>query len=145
MKITICCSLSFANEAKRTKQDLESLGYNVEVPETILECEQQNISDIKAWIKQFVAKDPDGFDKLKRERMRIHLEKIVSSDAVLVLNYDKGLIKNYIGANTLIEMAIAFWYKKKIFLLNSIPELDYTEEIKGMDPIVLHNCFDLIK
>lgn len=34
-------------------------------------------------------------------------------------------------------MGFAYVLKKKIFLLNPIPELSYSDEIKAMKPIVL--------
>jgi hypothetical protein len=53
------------------------------------------------------------------------------------LNYDKNNVKGYIGANTLLEMGLAFHLRKKIFLLNRIPEIGYKEEILGMGPFVI--------
>lgn len=45
---------------------------------------------------------------------------------------------NYIGGNVLMEMAIASYLKKHIFILNDIPsESSYVEEIIGLGPIVL--------
>lgn len=37
---------------------------------------------------------------------------ICGSDAILVLNYDKKGIKNYIGGNTLMEMGFAHVHDK---------------------------------
>ena len=36
-------------------------------------------------------------------------------------------------------MGLAFYLKKKIFLLNDIPEMSFKEEILGMKPIVINN------
>ena len=54
-----------------------------------------------------------------------------------VCNYDKKDIKGYIGGNTLMEMGLAFFLKKKIYLLNEIPEISYKEEILGVKPIII--------
>ena len=62
----------------------------------------------------------------------------------LVLNYDKNGVKNYIGGNTLMEMGLAFFLKKKIYLLNQIPKLSYKEEVLGMRPIILGGDFSKI-
>ncbi|NCB34336.1 MAG: ABC transporter ATP-binding protein, partial [Erysipelotrichia bacterium] len=51
-----------------------------------------------------------------------YYDAIVLSDAILVLNFDKKGIKNYIGGNTLMEMAFAHVNNKKVFLLNAVPE-----------------------
>ena len=42
------------------------------------------------------------------------------ADAVLVLNYDKKGIKNYIGGNTLMEIGFAHVLNQKIFLLKLV-------------------------
>jgi hypothetical protein len=64
---------------------------------------------------------------------------------VLILNYSKKEIANYIGANTLIEMGLAFYLHKKIFLLNPIPEISYKEEILAMKPIVINGDLNKIE
>jgi hypothetical protein len=42
--------------------------------------------------------------KKEHDYIRYHYNEIVSGDAVLVLNFDKNGIKNYIGANTFLEI-----------------------------------------
>jgi hypothetical protein len=54
-----------------------------------------------------------------------------------VLNHEKNGIVGYIGGNTLIEMGVAFYLGKKIYLYDPIPEMSYTEEILGMKPTVI--------
>jgi hypothetical protein len=79
------------------------------------------------------------------ENMRKHFAKVEESDAILVVNPDKNDIAGYIGANTLIEMGLAYYLRKKIFLLNDIPEISYKEEILGVKPQVIHGDFDKIR
>ena len=67
-----------------------------------------------------------------------HFKEIKKSDAILVLNYDKKGIKNYVGGNVLIEMAFAYILDKKIFMLNPVPEMSYADEIFAMKPVVLN-------
>ncbi len=62
----------------------------------------------------------------------------------MVCNYPKNDIDGYIGANTLIEMGLAFYLEKPIYLLNPIPEISYKEEILGMKPIVLNGDLEKI-
>ena len=85
----------------------------------------------------------DGFETGKQKLLQ-HFNKVVWADAILVLNYDKNGVKNYIGGNTLMEMGLAFFLKKKIYLLNQIPELSYKEEVLGMRPIILGGDFSKI-
>jgi hypothetical protein len=64
----------------------------------------------------------------------------------LVLNFDKNGIKNYIGANTFLEIWFAHVHHKKIFLLNDFPDQPYIhDEIHAMEPIVINNDLTLIK
>jgi hypothetical protein len=80
----------------------------------------------------------------KERAIRNHFDKIVWADVVLVVNYDKNNIPYYIGGNTFLEMGIAFFLEKKIFLLNPIPDVSYREEILGMKPIVINNNLNKI-
>ena len=60
-------------------------------------------------------------------------------------NYEKRGIAGYIGGNTLIEIGLAFYLKKPIYLMNDVSsELSYKVEILGMRPIVLHGDLNLI-
>lgn len=135
MKITICCSLSFLQQAQTVKHDLQSLGHEVFLPETFDLAKTEGIIDAKAW---FFLQEATKKDVIRADRMRLHFNKVELSDAVLVLNYDKKGTTNYIGGNTFLEMGVAFWLKKPIFLLNSIPEsVGYVEEIEGMQPTII--------
>ena len=71
---------------------------------------------------------------------------IKGSDGILVLNYEKKGVENYIGGNSFLEIGVAFDLGKKIFLLNPIPEnLPYTEEIEVINPVVINGDFSIIK
>ena len=60
------------------------------------------------------------------------------ADAILVANYDKHGIANYIGGNTFLEMGFAHVLNQKIFMLNPIPEMPYYKtEIVAMKPAVV--------
>jgi len=70
--------------------------------------------------------------------MRVHWNVIQNCDVVLVLNYDRNGVKNYIGGNTFLEMGFAYILNKPIYLLNPIPEIPYYKtEIIAMKPVVI--------
>lgn len=145
MNITICGSIAFYDEMLDVKEKLEQLGHCVELPPSEVKDENGNVLSVKDYYSMRKAETSDTswmWDQ-KEEAMRVHFQKVEWSDAVLILNYNKNNISNYIGANTLLEMGLAFHLNKKLFLLNSVPEIGYKEEILGMKPIVLNN--DLIK
>ena len=147
MKITICGSIAFIEEMKDAKNKLEKIGHEVKMPPLEVPDEKGNmIPVIEYWrIRKVADANAAWVWDRKEEAIRNHFEKIEWADAILVLNYSKKDVPNYIGANTLIEMGIAFHRRKPIFLLNPIPEVSYTEEILGMKPIVLNGDLALIK
>lgn len=87
----------------------------------------------------------DKWEKIENDVIRMYFEEIKNTDAILVVNRDKNNIKNYIGANSLIEIAFAHVLHKRIFLLNPIPEINYSDEIRAMKPVVLNNNLNNIE
>ena len=88
--------------------------------------------------------------RVKRENNYIlwWYNAIQGSDGILVLNFDKKGIKNYIGGNTLMEIAFAYVGGKKIFLTNPIPDsVSYVDELKAMvdESDVIHGDLGKIK
>lgn len=135
MKIVICSSAAFYQHAIEVKTQLEALGFEVVVPKTALTMQQNNdfnVEHYKTWFG-----NADDYDK-KADFMRSHFDQISAGDAILVVNDEKNGIDNYIGANVLLEMSLAWYQQKPIYILNGLPENSaYEEEIKGMMPIVL--------
>ena len=65
----------------------------------------------------------------------INVEKC---DCLLILNYSHRGYDNYIGGNSFLEMVLAFYLHKPIYLLNNIPQnMLYTEEINALEPIIV--------
>jgi len=134
MKITLCGSLKFYDKMIKIKEELLNLGHSVTMPIKDAETDYNNKS-----VEQ-------GFKNIiKHDTIREHYNKILNSDSILVVNYKKNGIENYIGGNSFLEMGFAYVNNKKIFVLNQIPNkgINYLEEILGMQPTVLHQ--DLTK
>jgi len=146
MKITICGSIAFFDEMSEIKKKLENLGHEVRLPPSeIIDGKGKTISVKEYYSIRKTTDTTDGWIWDRREElMRKHFNKVVWSDAILILNYDKNSIPNYIGANTLLEMGLAFHYRKKIFLLKPIPKISSKEEILGMRPKVINGDLSLI-
>jgi len=83
--------------------------------------------------------------KKERDYIRAHYNFILNHDAVLCLNHDKNGVAGYIGGNTLMELGFAHYHRKKIFLLNPIPVMQYTDEIVACLPTVINGDLNLIK
>ncbi len=133
MKITICGSVKFAKNLVENYRELEKLGHQPMMHEQMF-----GIADgtAKALIEG-IAKDHAG-TKRKNGFIKWWYNCILNSDAILVCNFDKNGIKNYVGGNTLMEIGFAHVNDKKVFLLNPIPEdVSYSDEIKAMVDVVL--------
>lgn len=131
MTITICGSMKYHEKMRDVKSQLERMGHIVFVPKSI------ELMDTAGYVH------PDDDEervtaKVEHDFIRAHFKKVQDADAILVLNYDKKGIKHYIGGNTFLEMGLAFWLGKKIFLLHPIPDIDYKTEMHAMQPIVLN-------
>ena len=136
MKIAICGSLNFTYEIKKISDELKKMGFNVFIPissEKILKGEF-SLDKIKK------EKEDGIFDKkfIENDSIRKYYKIIKKSDAILVTNFKKHNIKNYIGGATFLEMGFAHVLNKKIYILNDIPKMIYTDEIKAMQPIILN-------
>ena len=136
MKITVCGSMAFAKEMMNTKDQLEKLGHICFIPEST-----DNYAEGKM---EKVSGSESAERKITNNFIRKHYDLITNSDAILVLNHDKKGVKNYIGGNSLMEMGFAHVHNKKVFLLNPVPELSYSDEISAMTDIVLNGDLNKI-
>lgn len=82
--------------------------------------------------------NPTEHAEWKAGMFRHSAKVIVEQDAVLVLNFDKNGLKNYIGGATFLEMYEAFRLGKKIFLYNPVPDGPLRDEIIGFCPTVVN-------
>lgn len=142
MKITICGSSTFKKQMLEYRDKLFAMGHEAIVHpdyEAFVKGEKQEIWNQVVNGEHAEAKKAQGYIKW-------YYDAICSSDGILVLNFDKKGIKNYVGGNTLMEIAFAHVNDKKIFLLNEIPEdVSYSDEIKAMYDVVLNGDFDNIR
>lgn len=134
MKICICCSLSFVDEVNKVAEELRKLGHEVLLPNGVINrlVEQADFDPVQSKI------DTDSCHK--------HTDKIRESDAVLVCNYDKNGIANYIGANSFAEMFVANYFNKSIYTLRPLPDQPYiNDEIQSFGVIVINDELTQIK
>lgn len=84
--------------------------------------------------------------KLETDPYHKHVDKIRTSDAVLMCNYTKNGIENYIGANSFAELFVAYYFNKPIYTLNSLPDMPYiNDEINAFSVKVLNGDLSNIK
>lgn len=125
MVISVCGSMTFADEMLELRQQLIALGQVVFLP-----AYEEHKVDYQG------VPDAD-LGRAKGAFIDQHLGKIRESDAVLLANYTKHGVMGYIGANTLIEAAFAYALGKRIFVLNEIGEQPCRPEMLGMRAVVL--------
>ena len=79
----------------------------------------------------------------KGDATKLHFDEITNekTNIVLAVNVTKNEIENYIGPNTFAEIAMAFYFNKKIYLLNDIYE-PYRDELEGWNVIPLKGNLD---
>jgi len=140
MKVTIVGSSVFAKQMVEYRDKIIALGHENNLHEHYI---AQGTGGMKDMIERINKEHANV--KIENDYIKHHYNEITESDAILVLNLDKNGIKNYIGGNTLMELGFAHVHNKKIFLLNPIPEMGYSEEIKAVQPIILNGSLSLIK
>jgi hypothetical protein len=136
MVITICSSVSFYPSVIEIQAQLEGMGYKVLIPHTAIIMQQTNNfnrEDYSPWLQ-----NPQDYSK-KRELIDKHFDKVKEADAVLIVNNEKNSIPGYIGGNVLMEITLAYFLKKPIYILNPLDEkLPVKEEVYSINPIFLH-------
>ena len=93
--VTICGSMAHQEKFAAVARTLEAAGLRVRVPAI-----EENVDWSSLAKEQVLAKKKDYMDR--------HFANIARSRAVLVCNYEKNNEPGYIGANTLMEMAVAY-------------------------------------
>lgn len=139
MKIFIICSTSFYDKIKTIKEQLVSLGHVLIMP---------NNYDTPVTNEDHESKTEEEYVSFFQEMYLESRNKISEVDAVLVLNYTKEKngqkLENYIGASTFLEMYEACMQKKKIYVMNDLPNNMLLDEIKGFAPIIINGDLSII-
>jgi hypothetical protein len=122
-KIIISGRMSLLEKMKNIANQLSGMGYTVIIPEAV---DWGNIPKAK-------------FAECKRELSMEYFNEIAKEDtyAILVVNDTKDGRANYIGASAFAEIAIAFYFSKKIFILNDIYN-PYKDELSAWGVIPLN-------
>lgn len=131
MKITLCGSLKFHDQMLELQKQLEVLGHTCYLP--------IKVEGVNYWA---IDSTDRIHAKASKDLVSEHFRKIQDSDAILVANYTKHEIVNYIGANTFLEIGFAHFLGKMIFVLNPLPDQPYiSEELASMKLVILEGNF----
>lgn len=129
MKIFICASKHFYGKVAEIQKKLEEAGHKITLPNSYEEPLKE---------EEMKKAGKEEHLKWKSDMFKLQNIKIEDNDAILVLNFDKGDNKNYIGGAVFLEMFKAWELGRKIFLLNDIPESILKDEIIGFNPIIIN-------
>lgn len=137
MKIGIVGSMQFAEKMVAVKSELENLGHEAFISmetDSIVGKSDKEIEEVKL------------HQKFNKNAIKEFWKQMKDGDAILVLNYDKNNVKNYIGGNSLMDIAIAHFLDQKIFLMNPVPDVAYCKtEIEAVKPVIINGDLKLIK
>ncbi len=137
MKIGLIGSMQFTEKMLEARDILNSNGHQAFVT-NLHEAFIGKTDEEKETIKIEQKNNQDAIREFWREMQ--------GADAVLVMNFDKNGIANYIGGNTLMEIGFAHVLNQKIYLLNSIPEIPYYKtEIEAVKPTIINGDLSKIK
>jgi diphthamide synthase subunit DPH2 len=139
--VVLCSSANFYKHTIEVTGELEKLGFTAVLPLSAREMRESgnfNAQSNRTWFD-----NPDDFVR-KTNYIRQHFDEVAKGDAVLVVNDEKHGVPGYIGANVLLEMGLAFYLNKPIYVLSPVSkEVSNYEEVIGMGSVIIDN--DLTK
>ena len=128
--------MSFAKKMKEAEDQLKKLGHTVSLP-----------TDIKIHLSDSTFTDNLDADYkhcIKNDTIKKCFKQIAKSDAILMMNLKKNGKEGYIGTSGLMEIGLAYYLGKKIFLFNKIPSYNnarWTHEVSIIRPVILNGDF----
>ncbi len=128
MKIFIVCSKYFYDQVIPIKNQLEEIGHEIMLP---------NSFEAPFKEEEMKSLSKEAHKEWKRKMIRLHEPKIKQNDAILVLNFEKKGMANYIGGATFMEIVKAFELGKQIFMYNPIPDNIFKDELTAIDPVII--------
>lgn len=139
MKIMICGSMSFAKEMLELQGTLNSLGYETAIPcDAVLHFENPELIDDLDKNREYLAEN---------NIMKRCFDLVADSDAVIFLNHKKNQVEGYIGTSSLMEMGLAYYLGKKIYLMYPYPNPEdhrWAHEVASFKPIILNGNIELL-
>jgi len=86
--------------------------------------------------------DPIKYKKIIREIIKLDLNAVINDSDYLIVKWDTSVLK---GGGTHGEITMAYWIKKPIFIVNSIPIDDMSSWIFSCSDFIFDDFTDLKK
>jgi nucleoside 2-deoxyribosyltransferase len=137
-KIFLAASMNFYPKLLEIEAKLKAIGFDVEIPVSAKIMRENRDFEV-AHFKGFYSNEQ------KQTFFRENLSNIEKSDAILVVNEEKNGISGYIGTSVIMEIGIAFYLHKIIYLWNELPaEATYKPEIDAFEAFVINQDLEKI-
>ena len=86
--------------------------------------------------------DPIKYKNIIREIIKLDLEAVINDSDYLIVKWDKSVLK---GGGTHGEVTMAYWIKKPIFIVNSLPIDDMSSWIFSCSDFIFNDFKSLKK
>ncbi len=136
--IFLCASMNFYRELISIETTLAGKGWTVYIPQSAKVMKENNDFEVSHF-KGVLTHE-------QREKLiQQNFVDISKCDAILVINNEKNGAKGYIGPNVLMEIGLAFYLKKSIFIWNSVPNsAPYKDELLCLRAVEINQDLGLI-
>ena len=84
--------------------------------------------------------NPEEYKKILRKIIKVDLDAVVKGSDYLIVNWDKSVFK---GGGTHGEITMAHWFKKPVYMVNTLPIEDVSSWIFSCTDFVCNNFDDL--
>jgi len=138
MRIFLVASMNFYPKLIEVQSQLIDIGHEVEIP-----ISAKMMVDAGSF-------DPSSFkgsytNQQKKDFFRNNLDRMKGCDAILIINEEKNGIAGYIGTSVIMEIGIAFYLNKKIYLWNPMSsDAAYKPEVDAFEAIIINQDFSQI-
>jgi len=128
MKIALCSSASFYEHLNEIGDELETLGHDVTRPKFSGRDDEQYAND-----------GTSKYLNWHKDLIDTHFKEIEQSDVVLIINDRKHGAGGYIGTNVMMEITVAYYLGKKIYILNAVPKDNPVfDEVSAIEATILN-------
>lgn len=130
-KIFLAASMNFYPQLLQIEAELLSRGFEVEIPVSAKIMREKNDFVVEHF------KDTHT-NSQKADFFRENLSNMEKCDSVLVINEEKNGITGYIGTSVIMEIGIAWYLHKKIYVWKELPpDAAYKPEVDAFDAQII--------
>lgn len=138
-KIFLAASMNFYPKLLQIESDLKSRGFEVEIPISAKMMRDNN---------DYVVEHFKGnhTNAQKADFFRENIDNMEKCDSILVINEEKNGTAGYIGPSVIMEIGIAWYLRKKIYVLNEFSRgAAYKPEIEAFGAQIINTDLSKIK